>query len=176
MNESLLLSLLTYHSETGLFTWNVSRGKARKGKVAGYEMANGYIGIFCNKKLFKAHRLAWFFSYGEMPANVIDHINRNKKDNRIENLRLATTAENLQNRGIQKRNKSGIKGVSKRIGRNSWDVSIGVNGKSVFLGSFKDIELADLVAREAREKYHGMFANHGGDRGVQDKASVASIS
>ncbi|MFW0989056.1 HNH endonuclease [Cronobacter sakazakii] len=161
MNEKNLLELLTYHPESGLFTWNVSRGKARKGKVAGYEMTGGYVGIFFNKKLYKAHRLAWPFTHGELPSGEIDHINCNKKDNRINNLRVVTTAENLRNRGMQKRNTSGVKGVNRKKGRRGWEVRIGVNHRRLFLGTFDDIELAELVAKEARAKYHGEFANDG---------------
>ncbi|MDA6380520.1 HNH endonuclease signature motif containing protein [Escherichia coli] len=68
--------------------------------------------IMINGKAYPAHRLAWLIVYGTMPDGFIDHINRVRTDNRISNLRLVTHSENMQNRKIQKNNKSGYRGVS----------------------------------------------------------------
>lgn len=156
-----LLSTLSYDSETGIFKWLKTNSVVRvKGSIAG-GVSGGYICISINNVLYKAHRLAWFFTHGEFPSGEIDHINCNKKDNRINNLRVVTTAENLRNRGMQKRNTSGVKGANRKKGRRGWEVRIGVNHRRIFLGTFDDIELAELVAKEAREKYHGEFANDG---------------
>ncbi|MEX9566100.1 HNH endonuclease [Morganella morganii] len=159
--EQKLLGLLTYKPESGLFFWNESRGKAKKGDKAGYVMSNGYIGISFNKRIYKAHRLAWFFMNGEMPALEIDHINCDKSDNRICNLREVSRTENIRNRGMHKRNSSGVKGVSWKGSRGKWETRIGHMNGRIHLGMFSDLELAELVVSEAREKYHGEYANHG---------------
>lgn len=91
-SESLKLAL-NYDSKTGLFT-NVENGK-----LCGCDSnSHGYISIGVYGKRHLAHRLAWLYVYGEFPKNQIDHINRVKTDNRIENLRDVTSAENLKNR------------------------------------------------------------------------------
>ena len=83
----------------------------------------------------------------------------NRNDNSIENLRPANS-KNQQNAKIRKDNKSGIKGVYWFAELKKWKVDIGVNGKRKYIGVFNDLELAELVAQEARDKYHGKFARH----------------
>jgi hypothetical protein len=97
--------------------------------------------------------------HGYLPYHV-DHINGIKNDNRIENLRPASKAENSYNSKLKKNNTSGIKSVRWNKINKVWMVTLGVNGKAKYFGSFKDIELAELVAIEARNKYHGQFANY----------------
>jgi hypothetical protein len=92
--------------------------------------------------------------------NFIDHIDCNKSNNKIENLRVATKSQNQCNRAITLLNKSGVKNVSWSKDRKEWVVQISVNGKKKFIGRYKDLELADLVAQEARDKFHGKFARH----------------
>lgn len=103
------------------------------------------------------HKLIYMYHYGVVPAQL-DHINRDTTDNRIENLRVASPASNMQNRNLFKNNTSGCKGVSwnKRIGQ--WQTYIQVDKRLKHLGYFDDLELAALVAMEARDKYHGAFA------------------
>jgi hypothetical protein len=91
---------------------------------------------------------------------MVDHINGIQTDNRIENLRPATYLENNRNARIRKDNSSGCKNVSWRSDRKKWSVAIKINGKRKNLGCFVDLELADLVAHEARDLYHKDFARH----------------
>jgi len=104
------------------------------------------------------HKLIYLYHHGHVPEQL-DHINGNSLDNRIENLRPATSAQNMSNRKIFSNNTSGCKGVNWNKRNKKWQVSVGVNKKQKHIGYFDDFELAELVALEARDKYHGNFAN-----------------
>lgn len=161
VTQEYLKSVLNYDPDTGIFTWKVNKSKRSKiGTVAGY-IYNGYVIIEINNKSYKAHRLAWLYQYGEFPENCIDHINCNRSDNRICNIRKATKLQNSQNYKTPVTNKSGVKNVSWYKSLNKWVVSLSINGKKKTIGYFEDLEFAELVAVEARNKYRMEFANHG---------------
>ena len=105
------------------------------------------------------HRVAWFLHYGEWPCRQIDHVNGNRSDNRIANLRLATNSENVCNRGKPKNNTSGFKGVSWNSGRRAWLATIRRKGSNKNLGYFATREAAADAYNRAALKYHGEFAN-----------------
>ena len=92
--------------------------------------------------------------------NLIDHVNNDRADNRISNLREATYQENNENYKTPKTNKSGVKNVSWYKQLNKWVVSISIKGVNKAIGYFDDLEFAELVAIEARNKYRMEFANH----------------
>jgi len=92
--------------------------------------------------------------------NLIDHVNNDRADNRISNLREATYQENNENYKTPKTNKSGVKNVSWYKQLNKWVVSISIKGVKKTIGYFDDLEFAELVAIEARNKYRMEFANH----------------
>ena len=127
------------------------------GDKAGCVNKEGYVVICVNKKIHKAHRLIFLMHHGYLPKEI-DHKDTNPLNNRIENLREATTSQNGYNKNIQKNNKSGSKNVSWSKVANKWAVQIKVNGNLKHIGYFEDLELADLVAQEARDLYHGEFA------------------
>lgn len=160
ITQEELKELLNYNPDTGIFTYNKPRNKCTKGKIAGTRHVNGYTHIQLNGKIYKAHRLAWLYVYGYFPE-CIDHINCDKDDNRIENLREATITQNNHNVKLSKNNTSGIKGVCWHKKAKKWCATIGVYGKTIYLGLFDDLELAELVINEARLKYHGEFVNNG---------------
>jgi HNH endonuclease len=134
--------------------------KIRVGSKAGSLNTDGYIKISINSKKYCAHRIIFAMQHGYMPE-FIDHINGNRSDNRIENLRSCTKQENSRNTLARTGNKAGIKNVSWKESLNKWQVDITANGKKRYIGVFEDLELAELVAMEARNKYHGNFANYG---------------
>jgi hypothetical protein len=115
--------------------------------------------ITINKKHYKTHRLVFLMFYGHMPKEI-DHIDGNPLNNNIENLRPATRSEQLCNTGLRKNSKSGVKGVSWDSGRNKWTVVVTKNKQTMFRDRFDDLEFAQLVAIEARDKYHGSFTRH----------------
>lgn len=97
--------------------------------------------------------------HGYLP-DVIDHIDGDILNNKIENLRPATHTQNMRNTKLSSRNNSGVKGVNWDKKSNKWRVHISVDGKTKTFGRFKDMELAELIAIEARDKYYGEFARH----------------
>lgn len=134
--------------------------KIKVGSKAGTVNKDGYVKVTIDNKKYQAHRIIFMMQHGYLPKEI-DHINCNPSDNRIENLREVTRNQNRYNVVGYKNNTSGVKGVIKNKRLNKWEVSINVNGKRKYFGIFKDFELAELVAMEARDKYHGNFANYG---------------
>jgi len=132
----------------------------RNGKIAGNVNKRGYRVICVNYKVYKAHRLVFLYNHGYLPEQV-DHIDGNKLNNCIENLRAANNSVNMINRGFMKNNTSGSKGVFWCKNHQKWRVAVRINKKLKSFNRFVDKELADLVAVMAREKYHKEFANHG---------------
>ena len=98
---------------------------------------------------FKAHRVAWFLHYGEMPEGQLDHINRDEADNRIANLRLATPSENQRNKRLHRRNTSGATGISFRECIGKWRAEIRIERKRLHLGCFDSLEAAIAARRQA---------------------------
>ena len=117
----------------------------------------GYMVTKIQGKHYSVHKLIWLWHYGVWP-DQLDHINRNSLDNRIENLRLSTPSENMMNRKKFANNTSGVTGVSWHKNSNRWFVYVYANKKRKNIGYFEDLELAELVAIEARDLYHGNFA------------------
>ena len=115
----------------------------------------GYLSGSVNGRKCRVHRLVFLYFYGFMPSQV-DHIDGNRQNNQIENLREATSAQNNQNRVATGASK--IKGVVWHKQSKKWVASICINRKSVHLGSFEKIEDAAQVATDARKKLHGKFA------------------
>jgi hypothetical protein len=150
-----LKNVLDYAPDTGVFTWAIRPSKAVKaGSIAGcLEKRIGYVTIGVANRVYKAHRLAWLHAYGQWPKGLIDHINGNKSDNRIGNLRDVFADGNSQNvRKPNKRNKSGFMGVIWY--QNKWRASMSVNGKSKWLGDYATPEEAHQIYLEAKRKYH----------------------
>lgn len=105
------------------------------------------------------HKLIYLYHYGVVPEQL-DHINRDTLDNRIENLRPADASQNTCNRKVFSNNTSGYKGVSWHKAQSRWFVYINVNKKRKNIGYFEDLELASLVSTEARDLYHGNYAQN----------------
>lgn len=151
------MALLDYDPETGLFRWRAPRSTRKTGQPAGWPRSRGYIGICIDGKTFDAHRLAVLYQTGAWPSDDIDHINGDKSDNRWQNLRPATRAQNHANKTVRKDNKLGVKGVY-RNERGGYRASIQVKGKVIYLGSFATIEDAAKAYAERAAIEYGEFA------------------
>jgi len=123
--------------DNGRLIYTTRRGKMLKGAEAGTLAHNGYIVVMTEGRLTPAHRIIWEIFNGSIPkGKEVDHINGNKSDNRIENLRLATRSENLLNRKKARDNTSGFIGVSFDKERSKWQAKIQIDGKLIFFGRF----------------------------------------
>lgn len=141
---------LRYDASTGKFFRLPGRGVVA-GAPAGRVKARGYIEIELGGATHKAHRLAWLYVHGELPVGVIDHINGDKTDNRIENLRDVTVAQNAQNQRLRPH---GL-GVSWNAEKRQWRANIKPAGTpQVYLGAFDTQEAAQAAYIEAKRKYH----------------------
>lgn len=161
ITQKHLKEILNYDSSTGVFTWVNRRSKdVKAGDIAGSKSADGYIVIGINGKIYRSHRLAWVYFYGDNAPEQVDHINCIRDDNRIVNLREATNQLNSFNRSST-RNTPGVKGVSfhKRIGK--WQANMRVNGRLIHLGYYDDILDAKKIINDYRLKKHGDFTNYG---------------
>jgi hypothetical protein len=154
-----LKELLSYDAETGTFRWRVALCRKYKiGAIAGTVNDQGYRIITIRGRLYRAHRLAWLYVHGEWPSKDVDHIDGDRGNNRAANLREATNAENLWNRGKASHNKSGYKGVYFLRKSKRWVAEINVDGKRKYLGRFKDPADAHRAYEAAANAQHGEFA------------------
>ena len=165
ITASYLRSRIDYDPETGVFTWKERPVRCRNDKVwnakyagrtAGATDTKGHIQIKIDRKAYFAHRLAWFLQYGQWPDGEIDHKNRIRDDNRLINLRSATSAQNSANMKTPETNTSGVRGV--RWQQYGWRAQISVRGKKIHLGMFDTKEAASEAYRAAADKFHGEFA------------------
>lgn len=164
LTQSLVRELLRYYPTSGRFVWRRRTLRHYKGDEpklaawntrwsgieAGTIRPDGYIIIAVENTLYRAHRLAWFYVYGRWPKEI-DHINRNKSDNRLMNLRVVTRSRNNLNSGLRKDNKSGIKGVCYHRARSKWMARLNVDGEAYFLGYFDNLDSA-VSARTKAER------------------------
>lgn len=152
MKRSELVTLLDYNPATGEFRWRDT------GKLAGSKNNRGYwkIGIL-GKRGVLAHRLAWVLYYGYWPEGNLDHIDGDRLNNKIDNLRIATPSQNGMNSKTPSNNTSGQKGVMWEKDRKKWAVQIRTNGKLKRFGRFKNFEDAVAAYQVAVEQMHGDY-------------------
>lgn len=156
-----LRSLIAYDPETGVFTRKVKRDfnpKSVLGKPLGTPYSNGYIGFRVLSRKYLAHRLAWFYVHGVWPVEDIDHVNGNRADNRISNLREATRSQNMANTKTQTNNVSGHRGVIFDKSNQRWMAYMQRHGKFINLGRFDLKEEAIAVRQQAFASAFGEFA------------------
>lgn len=157
LTQQQLKSVIKYVPICGLFLYTKNYpGTLKGGTVASRHAADGYEYVSIYGKSYRAHRVAWLYTYGEWPPSQIDHVDGNPSNNRLENLRLATNAQNQQNRKIASNNTSGAKGVTKTGERFS--ARIGIGGKSKHLGTFGTVNAAADAYKAAAEELFGEFS------------------
>lgn len=155
-----VLEKYSYNPETGVFTRLIGIPGASAGTVAGGKNKDGYICIQISGKKVYAHRLAWLITNGEWPSAQIDHINRDKSDNRIANLRIADQSGNTINRDIRSDNTSGVTGVSKFGNAGKWRARGHIAGRAVHIGVFADKDQATKAFHQFAIQNYGEFYKH----------------
>ena len=152
-----LCELLDYNPKTGVFRWKESIASYKAGSEAGYICNHGYRRIGYAGTKYQAHRVAWCIQKGDCPSHMeIDHIDGVRDNNRIENLRLVSTAENARNVRLLDANTTGYVGIGWRVKYKKWRVRIG----NVHLGTYANLAEAIKVRKEA-EKTLNFHPNHG---------------
>jgi len=157
LSAEMVKTILDYSEETGLFTWRANSGRwgrIKAGSVAGSN-SHGYTTIVLDGARHPVHRLAWLVTHGMWPSGEIDHINGMRSDNRIANLRDVPKRINGQNRrAANADNKScGLLGATPN-GKTGWMAQITVDGKRVYIGTFRTAEAAHVAYVEAKRTLH----------------------
>lgn len=161
ITQDELKELLDYNPDTGIMVWIKPRGGIRKDGVAGSKHHSGYLSLTVKGKYYLVHRLIFLYMTGRFPTFQVDHINGIKNDNRWENLREVTAAQNQHNIGLSRNNTSGVKGVYWSSDKNKWRAGVKLNGRRIHVGDFKCLEEATLAVKAKRKELHDKFANNG---------------
>jgi hypothetical protein len=159
LSQSRLKELVHYCPDTGVFTWAKSRPACRKGDPCGRISVYGYHEIGIGGRLWRANRLAVLYMTGVLPPDNmdVDHINRDRADNRWSNLRLATRSQNMANVVLKATNSSGVSGVVWDENRKKWRAQLRVNGIKKNLGRFATQEEAAAAVQSAAQEQWGEF-------------------
>ncbi len=159
LTAARLRELLSYDPDTGVFTSRTKRHKWPAGRVVGAKEKTGYARLPVDGVYYRAHRLAWLYVYGAWPSLPIDHINGDRYDNRIGNLRQISVTENNENlRSAKHTNHSGLLGVSARPGGKfaaTIKCVLGGQRLQLYLGAYTDAATAHAVYVDAKRKLHG---------------------
>lgn len=160
LTAELLRDALDYDLTTGRFTWKKPhKPQLRPGDPAG-SISKGYRKIKVGGRTYSAHRLAWLFVHGRWPISELDHIDGDKQNNAIANLRECSRSQNIANAGARRNSNTGIRGVYLRK-NGRFEVVLGKNGKPFYVGIFADIATAAVAAEQAARVLHGEFAKKG---------------
>lgn len=160
ITQSRLKELLNYDPSSGLFTWIKPKGsRAKVGDIAGSNIC-GYLSMRIDTSRHYIHRLAWLYLYGEFPLDQIDHINGDRSDNRIANLRCVDDSENKKNMKRPKNNTSGVSGVCWHKHASKWWSRISADGIVISLGLFSD-KFEAICTRKSAENKYDYHINHG---------------
>lgn len=163
-SQQRVRQLLDYSAATGELVWRRQDDRTKTwntrfaGKLAGCD-SHGYVVLNVDGKRYPAHRIIWVWIHGNIPTRKqIDHINGDRADNRLSNLRLATVVENTRNGPMRKRNRAGLKGVSFHAFSGLWRARIFVEGKERSLGYFTSPEEAHEAYVAEAKRCFGEFA------------------
>ena len=163
LTQARLREVLRYEHDTGLF-FRKSEHKRWASKPCGCRKVGpkgnggGYVVILVDGISYRAHRLAWLYMHGRWPNGDVDHIDGNRADNRIANLREATRTQNNCNASLRRNNKSGVTGVSWVRQRLKWTARVYVGNSGVYLGVFNTFDEAVTARKAAADKYYREFA------------------
>jgi len=150
LNWDRLKELLDYDPSTGIFTWRKNKSSVKAGDIAGGKTCNGYVTICIDGSPVLAHRLAWFYCFKEWPEKGIDHINRDRSDNRLDNLREVDQTLNNFNATVRKDNTTGYRGVY--VHGSGYRARVTYQGKNHNLGTFETVEEAASKVQEFKQQ------------------------
>jgi hypothetical protein len=159
ITQELLQALFRYEPDGRLLRLVTTNPRATALTYSGSPNKAGYLRTRVAGKLYYNHHLVWFLHHGTWPP-ALDHINGDKADNRIENLRICDHTGNMRNALLRRDSTTGIKGIGWRPDKQRYRARIVVDRKEICLGHFKTLEEAKAVMQDARNKYHGEFARH----------------
>lgn len=143
-----------YDPISGRLYWKINRGNVKAGSSAGTLHPDGYLVVRFQKKPYQGHRLAWFLHHGKWPEGTLDHINHNRSDNSLANLRDVPQSVNQKNKSKSTRNTSGVTGVCFSKSRGKWYALITVDLKRIHIGYYDTLEEAALERLEAELTYN----------------------
>jgi hypothetical protein len=152
-----IAGLLEYCPHTGGLRWKTYRPGQRGDGIAGSLCSSGYVRTVLGGRRYSNHRLAWLITFKEWPQGCIDHIDGNPANNRLNNLRLATHAENSRNRKVSTVNKTGVSGVSV-LKSGKWVAHLYRNRKAIYLGKYPTKEKAIEARKRAEREHYKDFA------------------
>lgn len=149
-----LRAVVDYDPETGHFTRTLDNGQ--RSSARSWKNRAGYIYMKIDGRLYSAHRLAWFYSNGDWPSKWVDHVDGDKSNNSLSNLRESTVSENQQNqRRSHVDGESRFLGVSRVKFTNRWMAKICIDRRQHYLGTFDSREEAHIAYLEAKRQLHG---------------------
>lgn len=161
LNQERLKEKLHYDEDSGLFYWNNVPKHSRYKGLAGCLSSGGYRIVTIDKVIYFCHRLVWLYVFGEFPENQIDHIDNDKLNNKLSNLRESTHKQNQRNRQKPRNNKSGFKGVTLDPKTGKYRGCVYSDKFNHYCGSHATAELANEAVKLKRIELHGEFYNHG---------------
>ena len=160
ISHTRLLELVEYHPDTGIFINKVCRSNiSPTGKILGTKNATGHLVLQLDKVIYLAHRLAWFYCFEEWPIGILDHVDRDPSNNKLDNLRESDKATNNYNSKLRKDNKLGLKGAYYDKRRNYYYSQLVIQGKKEYLGSFTTALEAHTAYMNKCKELHGEFFN-----------------
>jgi HNH endonuclease/AP2 domain len=160
LTQAQVLEMFSYADGKLLWRKKTSRKTVVGNEAGTVRKKDGYRQVMIDYRTYRTHRLVYLYHYGWMPE-IIDHINQNPTDNRIENLRSATRTENAYNCKLRPDNTSGVKGVTWCKNKRKWVARLYADRRCVNLGRFADMQDAIAAVMAARTQYHGAFASEG---------------
>lgn len=159
LTQDLLQALFSYQPDGRLLRKVTTNPRAPAHGYSGSPNKAGYLRTRVLGRLYYNHHLVWFLHHGSWPS-ALDHINGNRADNRLENLRICNHQQNMRNASRRADSKTGVKGVGWREDKQKYRARIGINGKEMCLGHFVTLDEARSAVEAARTTHHGEFARH----------------
>ena len=157
LTRDRVCELFDYDPATGDLIRRMAKANQPAGAVAGSVNAKGHLNVQVDGRLYAAHRLVFLMHHGWLPREI-DHENRIKTDNRIGNLRPATSSQNKGNTQLLRTNSSGYRGVSRNSHSGKWHAQIKIHGKQTYLGRADTPEQAAVIYNQAAREHFGEFA------------------